>query len=233
MARRRKKDDGGGIVIILLFLLATFVVGLVFLTPVFVLGYLIYAHYKDRPFKEIKTTQELKSSFKEDVEQYETLKSEIQKLDENLDVVKNSGGELSLRNDGYFDERSKKGKELNVLIRELELSIDNLRDLRSSVGYRIESGITRWIKSKARVKSSQYAFQAFLAGFFFFKFSDVNPDFIRKTGEFVSQYSFIKLGEDWSIYFGAMLTICLLTAATGYFGFRLARKSLLNEYFGR
>lgn len=202
MARRKNADAAaGGIAILALVAFALlFAFGL--LGPVAILVWWLYAEWKAAAVRHIGSVSEVGPT-QQEISQLARQRSILASNETKFVRVQADGNAEGLyrRADGRFDERSRRGRDLNAQLELATQEINNARaimlGLEAEIGHRLDDWASR-VASKVAARLGVLTWMIMMAVFWF-----VRPAWISSVGSFATVH------PDSRILFGASI------AATG------------------
>ena len=201
--RRRKNKSGNPIVFLVISFLGLLILLLTVIGFIALYGAWFYYEWRARKLPPSIADIAASHTIKEKV-QLRLLKDEVAKLDKHFDKLKYQAQGLSRRKDGAFDERSTRGRMLNIEMpkveAELEYASDQLQELDDAPSNRVQE----WTS----VQSSLYGLRT--AGLIFPLICGVA---IYTKPEGIAKVSFIIEQNVGSPLFGIELLYGALTAS--------------------
>jgi hypothetical protein len=204
MARKKKNQGGGGGAIILLATAFTLII--LIGTFVLIFFWLYYNHkakelIKPRSIKDFDLSQD-------EINDLSHADDSLQSLEVKYQETQTSGNALNKRQDGRFNERSQKGKELNQIMISLEPRISEAREIADEIRCRPEKRLANWLSVKTYQAGFKKAIYFYVGSFI--AFLVYTPQWMLEFGESLQQNTLIEIfGDSTAMYgasFGALLT---------------------------
>lgn len=227
MAKRRKKSQGGGAEGLIFGFFATAIVILVMIGS-FVLFIAWYVY--ERKFKALPRPQSVSffDHTEDEIEKMSFINRTLNRLYGRIDAMEDEGAHLSKRQDGFYNERSRKGKELNSEINSINPKID---ENESSLAYYEalpEKRLNAWLFDRAITKALRLASTFYVVSFIYF--ANAEPKWVLQLSKELQSWSFLDFYSSHPIAYGASvgsLVVSLTILAVMFFYYRHTEKESL------
>lgn len=161
--------------------------------------------------------------------------SEIQAQDRQLSTIYNrldqiakEGKSLTIRQDGKYNERSKKGKEFNNEISKLEPHADSLEKSLADLLALPEKRLNNWAFYASMNLASRLSVLSYILSFMFFAWQQ--PAWVLTASGYLQNLSLFDFYSVYPLAYGASigsLVVSLLVLAASFYHFRTAKKESL------
>jgi hypothetical protein len=161
--------------------------------------------------------------------------SEIQSQDRKLsmtynrlDQIAKEGSSLTIRQDGKYNERSKKGKELNNEISKLEPHASSLEKSLADLVALPEKRLNDWAFYASMNLASRLSLLSYILSFMFFAWQE--PDWVLTVSGYLQSLSLFDYYSAYPLAYGASigsLVVSLLVLTVSFYHFRTAKKESL------
>lgn len=187
----KKKDDNSSLIVIAFIILIALLKILILLVNILYLIGWIYYNKKVKELGKVRSVKDFDLTY-EEINKLNKDKKNLNNINCEISHCLNKGSHLSTRQDGYFYERSKLGKELNLQLKKLLLIKENLEESIEFIEYLPEKRKKQWIhynSMKEAVKISFYLYIFIIIVFILFK-----PNFVVEFGQSMNSENIQELG---------------------------------------
>ncbi|MCL1078624.1 hypothetical protein D5R81_11990 [Parashewanella spongiae] len=153
---------------------------------------------------------------------------ELDRIDTRLDKIEHEGQSLTKRQDGMFNERSKKGKQFNNEINDLSPKADNLEQSLADLEALPEKRSNEWLFSASMPLSFRFSILSYVISFSLFIW--LEPTWVLQLSQKLQSLSLLDFYASYPIAYGASvgsLVISLIILGISFFYIKGEKKELL------
>lgn len=204
MARKRRQRDGGGVLV----LVASGAVAFALAAPILVFLAWIYFEIRCLFLRRVRSLDDFGLDT-EDQKSLLSLDRELGQAARELDRIERTGRTLTRRQDGAFDGRNAKGRELNQRLEQLlprheELSAE-VAELRGEPLARLRAwSFNRSARAAFRLSILVYLIALKLL-------SDAPPDWVTQLSDLIAKHTLLRIFEENPLLYG--VTVAAAAAA--------------------
>lgn len=218
MAKKKEGNAGAGILVIILGLIAT-TLGLIAAVTPFVIYFLKSYFQKEAQGLPEQIDRQYYELTKDEKKELQSYQNELQKSQNLLTDIQSQN--ISKRQDGYYNERSARGKELNTIWRQTQSEIWSYQVKINELESLPEERLNTWLTAKGYEEASRKTIKPYLFTLLILTALDIfgAPQFMISIENFINEYSWVSLGFLHALHITTIITALLFSAvaAIGFF----------------
>ncbi len=223
-----RKSNSGGWAVIILLAAGSLILLSALIAPVVVLVMLVRAELKSSSIKGVKNISDLDATEPELSEINEN-KMRIASAEEYVNelLAEAEAAGLSKRQDGYFDERSSLGKEINPKLEQAAAKGRSFEGIISRIEFDVIRRKRNWLNIKSSLSGSRWMFATYLIAFAVV--INIKAEWMISIDDFARKFSVFpdSLVSDQNIYSTSIMS--LLISATIYYVMKHRASSKLSK----
>jgi len=201
MAKRRRKNKQGGTGGELLVKAFVSLFTILVLVGSFLLFFAWwFFESKAKHLKKVTSIHDFDHT-EEEINKIKRYEAELEQYYQRLDYIAYEGKSLSTRQDGMYDERSKKGKQFNAEINDLRPRAEIIEQSVADLEALPEKRLNHWAFYASMNWASRYSVLSYI--FSFFLFTWLQPVWVMELSEIMQNLSFLDFYASYPIAYGA------------------------------
>jgi len=225
LARRKKKGNTGGELLVQAFVALFALLAMIGSFILFVAW--LYFERKAKYLPKPTSIHEFDHT-SEEISQINYQEDSLNEIHQRLDQISYEGQSLTKRQDGMYNERSKKGKQFNAEICKLNPKADNLEQSLADLEALPEKRLNHWAFYASMHLALRKSVVSYIISFAIFAW--LQPKWVMKLSQFMQKFSFLDFYASYPIAYGASvgsLVISLLVLGVAFFYLRSEKKEAL------
>lgn len=223
--RRSRRGNIGGDLLLKAF--TTLLSLLVLIGSFLLFGAWLYFERKKKLLLTPKSLQDFAHTNTE-LSEIQSQDSKLSTIYNRLDQIAKEGRSLTIRQDGKYNERSKKGKEFNNEISKLEPHAGSLEKSLADLIALPEKRLNNWAFYASMNLASRLSVLSYILSFMFFAWQE--PVWVLTVSGYLQNLSLFDFYSAYPLAYGASigsLVVSLLVLAASFYHFRTAKKESL------
>jgi len=225
--RKRKQGGVGGDLAIKLF--ATLLIVLVMIGSFLLFAVWLYFERKKTKLPKARSIHDFDNTH-EEINHINQQARSLERIYSRLDKIELEGQSLTKRQDGLYNERGKKGKQLNSEINNLSPRADNLEQSIYDLESLPEKRLNNWIFYVSMCLASRQSVLSYIASFALFVW--LQPKWVIQLSETLKNLSLLDFYASYPIAYGASvgsLVISLIVMGLSFFYWKSEKKDSLTN----
>jgi hypothetical protein len=227
-SRRKKKQGGTGEGLLFKVFITLFIL------LVMIGSFLLFVAwwYFERKGATLPKPQSIQyfSHTKDEIKAINQYEDSLERIYSRLDQIEFEGRALTKRQDGMYNERSKKGKLFNSDINELSPKADNIEQSIADLESFPEKRLNEWAFYSSIYLALRHSVISYIVSFALFVW--IQPVWVIELSQFLQKYTFLDFYASYPVAYGASvgsLVISLSVLGVSFFSIRSKKKESLNS----